>query len=73
MNKEKKPLKIKVIKKNRIGVESKPKVKQPEPEQQITREISSKVSEWVEDLRQRRFNESQAAIDSVFKPQPQNI
>ena len=68
----KKVTKIKVIKKNDIGVMTKPIVEKKNSEELTTRNMVSNVSKWVDDLQERRFMEAKAAVDRLNKPQPQN-
>jgi len=68
----KKVKKIKVIKKNDIGVTTKPIVEKKNSEELTTRIMVSTVSKWVDELQERRFTEAKATVDRLNKRQPQN-
>lgn len=69
-NKETKKARIKVIKKGEVRQVEKPTVSKEDEKESTRREIVSTVSDWVNELRDRR-TDSALAIDQLFSAIPQ--
>ncbi len=64
--------KIRVIKKNDIGAKKPTPIKEEKKKDLTTKAMVSTVSEWVEELQNRRFKEAKAAVDRLYTQQPEN-
>ena len=63
-------LKVKIVKKDQIG-EVKSTTDDAKSTRVVAREMVSNVTEWVTDFKSRKSDETKAAIEKFFAPQPQ--
>jgi len=58
--------KIKVVKKSEVGIPSTPDITETPQEQDNTSELTSTVSGWVSEFREKRREERESAIEQFY-------